>query len=94
MSARAREMIERAGRDAYEKALGGAWLRLKADARFVGLDKIRGPIAKVAALRAIGDAEMPCALLKRKKVIEHGMAEALEQLLDAATTAARDRLEG
>lgn len=91
MNATQEKFIAEVGRGKFERALALAMLFVRSDARFVGLDKIRNPIAEVAALNALGGEFKP-QLLRDKCVAGFDIGIELEDFLKLATAHVRSQM--
>lgn len=92
MTADEQKHIDKIGLLTFERALAAASLCVRMDARLTGLDKLRGPLAHAAALRATGFRCRP--IYPRVMMAHMGAAQAIiDDLLPKAEAAARVSIE-
>jgi hypothetical protein len=77
----------------WHTALCAATMHVRMDNRFVGLDKVREPIAHAAALAALGGEFPEPGFIARLWVSEPTLANDLSRLIEDAAASARQALE-
>lgn len=89
------QFIKTVGEERFQRALGAAFMFVRADRRFVGLDKVRDPIIWAAAGQALGGG-FACRLLNdhsRQKIGDQA-ADELAAFLEQATAHVRQVMGG
>jgi len=85
--------LDRVGRYRFAEALEHATRFVRGDPRFVGLDKVRRPIADTAALHALGGDWFQCSVLRQDNVAGLPIDEELRAFLDAATVYTKEQIK-
>ena len=76
--------VDGVGREKFDRALAAATLFVRGDRRFIGLQKVREPIAEAAAVNALGGNIIP-DFLKKKNVAGTEADVEFRDFLAAAT---------
>jgi hypothetical protein len=76
--------------DKWSRALAAASMSIRTDSKLVGLDKIRQPLAIVAALKATGAADREGFVIPKSAGPPHyGIQEVVDAAFHAAVAAAQ-----
>lgn len=87
-----KEVIDGVGQETFAKALAAATLFVREDRRFVGLDKLRVPIAHTAALHACGGDGIGCPTIARLAADGDPLVRELDELLINAAKRAKEAI--